>query len=412
MNDMQLLLVAGLAAIAAGASLFGLYSIIRQRRKRRGNVPAADAAGSLPYRRVDALLTPSERALYRILCPIAETVGAEVFAKVRLDDVIQVRKGAAKYEVHRSKVAACGIDFLLCDRQKLVPLLALQMDGIARGRTNREEHERFLMQALDAVGVPIFRVPARASYDVEEIGALVHEQVGGPWDRPGTTPVQIAPEGGPVVPQQEEPTVSYVQAGDQAPGTAGVDSIPNWLDPTPVPPAWPAAVDAVGAPEEDPPAVAAPAEAGEDLELTLVPELSLAAAVDSAPEWDGPSGDSLDEETPPPAFELPEAPAVNAPTPTESEAAPADTPAFGTEDEMPAEDAAGSHDDPPQADPAPAAQVACDAAQPAEDSAPAAGAAPCPACGRPLVPMQDVDTGEIVLACSGYPECTYISPAS
>jgi len=329
MNELQLLVVAVLAAIASGASLFGLYWILRQSRRRESSRVAAEA-GPLPYRRVDALLTPSERALYRVLRPIAESAGADVFPKVRLDDVVQVRKGASDYQAHRSWIRACGVDFVLCDHEKLVPLLALQMEGIARDRDSREANERFLPQALEAVGIGFLKIPARASYDVEEIGALIHEQLASARGHP----------------EAEEP--------------------PN----------LPANLSAALAPEQRTPAAEAPGQAAGSDALPSWPDLSAPTATQGAAPSERLEGHG---------------PLAAVGSPAEGEAEPS----LPDDAALPPE---------PRRSPRPS--------EAATDQADLDAEARCPVCGQPLVPMQDMDTGEIVLACSRYPECTYVGRAS
>ncbi len=386
MNQLQMLLVAGLAAVASGASLFGLLWILRQRRRPKAGAPAPTATGPLPYRRVEALLTASERALYRVLRPIAETAGAELFVKVRLDDVVQVRRGAADYEAHCSRLAACGIDFLLCDRDKLVPLLAIQVEGLARERHSRDEDDRCLMQALDAVDIGFLRIPARASYDVEELGALVTEQLanaplsataaaapaaGAGWDEVlGSVGQGVEGDGGAASPAQGAPS----------------NPVPTWLD---SPPPWHAQGPGTGERPLD-------AEAGE------------------AEAWPAPLRDA----DPPPEPAEEELAQFSVPALQEGSPLPVEVPAL-REEAPPAVDVPTVHLDALSPDGAAAAEQSGEPAttddpghQPAEPPAAegAAVAGQCPFCGRQLVPMQDVDSGEIVIACSGYPQCVYVAP--
>jgi len=369
MNQFELLLVAGLAAIASGASLFGLYWILRQKRRPQNRPEAAKQAEPLPYRRVEALLTPSERALFRVLRPIAESAGADVFAKVRLDDVVQVRKGAKDFEAHRSQIAACGIDFLLCDREKLAPLLALQVEGIARERGARGERERALLQALDAVGIAFFKIPAQATYDIEELGALIHEQLAHAKGKPDAASGSRE-EATPVA----EPAATAI-AGEQASQPAPDAPVPYWLDEMPASPAGLAGTDPAAMPDGTPLDAAEPeADDGPD------------PAPDGAPSPAAALSGSIEQGAWPPSMGDEGAPAL-----AEGPAALDEVPAL-----QPAPEPGASDPAPRTGDPSP---------EPALTGL-------CPACGHPLVPMQDVETGEIVIACSRYPECGYIAPAS
>jgi len=373
MTNAQLALVAALAAIASGASLFGLFWILRQRRQAEPRTQPVEAGGPLPYRRTDALLTASERALYRALRPVAESAGAEVFPKVRLDDVIQVRKGAADYSLHRSRIAACGIDFLLCDQSRFVPLLAVQVEGIARDREKGEGLERFLPEALEAVGVGFLQVPARASYDEEELGALVHEQLAGASSRAD----EAAALGG--------------LGGAPRPAPRAT---PYWLD------SFPAAAPRAGASEP-----AGDALGSEEEESPALAPDSAAALADSP--W---VSERLGEE--PALSPTSAAPGDSLWLPPDEEEGAAQAEALpgpqAPEEAQPP--LAGEPLLPPAEEPRPADLSPEPPALPAVTGQDADAEARCPVCGQPLLPMQDVDTGEIVMACSRYPECAYVSP--
>lgn len=350
MNGPWLLIAAILSAIAALASLVGLLAVARQRVFPKSGSQADDddeataiAAGPLPYRQVEALLSPSERALHSVLRPIAETEGAAILAKVHLGAVVQVRRGAQDYETHVGKIDAHRIDFLLCEMHKLVPLLAVQMDG--GPRADDREHDRFLAQTLAAVGLPLLRIPVRASYEPEEISVLVAAQLSRGWAppaaatepdstlppypaSPSTVPTGLPPAEAEVLPAVVGAVPAIAEQESEQPSSAHTvaEPVPSWLTP-PDQPAVPALV--VSGPD-----VAAPSPVE-----TQVPALAAMGPDSSALEPAAGEGEATD----------------------------------------------------------------CPPALAAADERPSL----CPSCGRPLVEMQDVDTGEVVLACQRYPECQY-----
>ncbi|HOG45391.1 MAG TPA: DUF2726 domain-containing protein [Anaerolineae bacterium] len=311
MNDSMLVFAAALSAVAALASLAGLFAVLRQRISPAAEPAArADAGSPLPYRRVEALLAPSERALYNVLLPLARAHGAAVFVKVHLADLVQVRRGARAYERHVDQIGKRRVDVVLCDEERLVPLVAVQLDGTTRGAASRGKQDELIAETLAAVGLPLVRLPARASYQADEVAALVE--------------VQLAP-------QRHEP------------------------------PALPGATDAV----LEPPAGWLPslfdstAQANAQVPEPL-PGEEAAALVEAPP---AALGTEADADIQVPALLGVELPAEAEPTEPEH-AAPAE-PALSQ------------------------------------------GTPVCPDCGHALMEMQDIDTGEIVLACSRYPECQY-----
>lgn len=129
---------------------------------------ASAEAEPLPYRRKDCLLSPAERSFFGVL---EQTVGAEhrLFAKVRIADIIEVRKGTDSWQRHFNRISAKHIDFLLCDTDSLRPILAIELDDSSHQRGKRIERDSFVDEALAAAGLRLLRVKARAAYNVEEV---------------------------------------------------------------------------------------------------------------------------------------------------------------------------------------------------------------------------------------------------
>jgi hypothetical protein len=140
--------------------LFGPDSASRRR--------AAPLDGPLPYRRRDYLFTKAERSFYGVL---EQAVGDRyrIFAKVGVDDILWIDKGTGSHQTWRNKIDRKHIDFLLCDRDAIRPLIALELDDRSHERADRAERDHFLDQAFAAAGLPLLRVPAQHAYNVEAV---------------------------------------------------------------------------------------------------------------------------------------------------------------------------------------------------------------------------------------------------
>ena len=124
----------------------------------------------LPYVPAATLLSPAERAFYHVL---REAVADEyeLFAKVRLGDILQVKSGVAG----KRRLAAFGrisskhADFVLCDPRTFGIVGVVELDDRSHQLPARRERDRFFDAALAVASVPIVRVPVQRRYSPEAL---------------------------------------------------------------------------------------------------------------------------------------------------------------------------------------------------------------------------------------------------
>jgi len=148
-----------------------------QRYAPTTEAPAAEPASfttDVPYRRCERLLVGPERALYDALL-VAAADHHRVFAKVRLSDVIALPPEVPHRWAHWSRIAQKQVDFLLCDRVALAPLLVLEVEPPA-GAPHGDERDEFVVAALAAAGIPVLRLPARNVYAPEQLAKAMRER--------------------------------------------------------------------------------------------------------------------------------------------------------------------------------------------------------------------------------------------
>jgi hypothetical protein len=122
-------------------------------------------ATALPYRRKDWLLSAAERSFFGVLI---EAVRDRyfIFAKVRLVDLVWLPKETESRQSHLNRVLSKHVDFVLCDRDSVRPLLCIELDDASHGRADRKERDTFLDAALNAAGLPLLHVRASKAYNV------------------------------------------------------------------------------------------------------------------------------------------------------------------------------------------------------------------------------------------------------
>ena len=139
----------------------------------------------LPYQCVESLMTHAERSFYGVLLMAADGQ-IQVFSKVRLADIISVKKGTEKRQSHFNRIQSKHVDFLLCDPDDTRPLLVIELDDASHKRAERKDRDAFVDQALDAAGLPILRIPAQRTYSPNELAASINECLAPPHEAPSS----------------------------------------------------------------------------------------------------------------------------------------------------------------------------------------------------------------------------------
>ncbi|HMO13133.1 MAG TPA: DUF2726 domain-containing protein [Pirellulaceae bacterium] len=130
------------------------------------------SAPQFPYHCKDYLFTKGERAFFDVLCA---AVGNDylIFSKVRLADLIFVRRGTEKRQAYFNRIQSKHVDFVICSRDVVRPLLAIELDDASHEREDRQERDGFVDSALAAAKLPILHIKARASYDARSLRAAI-----------------------------------------------------------------------------------------------------------------------------------------------------------------------------------------------------------------------------------------------
>ena len=126
----------------------------------------------LPYETRKALVTKSELRFYKSLRK-ATLDDWEVFAMVRIADLLKVTQHANKRRTWLNKILSKHIDFVLCDPNTLEALVAIELDDVSHQRPERIERDKFVNLAFESAGLPLLRIPVESSYKAREIRDLI-----------------------------------------------------------------------------------------------------------------------------------------------------------------------------------------------------------------------------------------------
>ena len=126
----------------------------------------------LPYEPRKALVTKSELRFYRSLQK-AVMDDWEIFAMVRIADLIKVQKNSTKYRTWLNKILSKHIDFVLCNPATLEVVCAIELDDVSHLRPDRVERDKFVNHAFESAGLPLLRIPVEKAYKATEVRDLI-----------------------------------------------------------------------------------------------------------------------------------------------------------------------------------------------------------------------------------------------
>lgn len=150
----------GLAVLFAGILLLRMWS----------------SPGRLPYQARGQLVTKSELRFYKSLQKAVQD-DWEIFAMVRIADLLRVEKGEPNRRKWLNKILAKHIDFVLCDPGSLEPICCIELDDPSHNRKDRIERDIFVNDAFASADLPLLRIATQSSYRSREIRELIDEVV-------------------------------------------------------------------------------------------------------------------------------------------------------------------------------------------------------------------------------------------
>jgi hypothetical protein len=172
-----MVLLVGLLVLFLVCALI-LGGIVRLVSKSAGRasptISANQEFATLPYAKTKYFFSAAERSFYEILRRLVP--GHTVFAKVRLADLVYVRKGTAAWQSYFNRIDRKHIDFILCNAD-LSPVMAIELDDCSHDDEDRQSRDRFVDQVLGSVGLPIIRVRAKHAYKREEVRRMLSPHV-------------------------------------------------------------------------------------------------------------------------------------------------------------------------------------------------------------------------------------------
>lgn len=129
-----------------------------------------------PYEKIESLVTSTERAFLIALLSVVDA-NTYVFSKVRLADIVKVKKGTKDYIKYFSKIQSKHVDFLLCDSVDFSPVLAIELDDPSHDSEDAKARDDVKNNVLDAASIPLLRIKPKKNYNLNNLKRAIDEQI-------------------------------------------------------------------------------------------------------------------------------------------------------------------------------------------------------------------------------------------
>ena len=141
--------------------------------EEKKKLPGSSESIEYPYERIERLLTPAERSFFGVLNLACRKRGVFISCKVRLADLVSVRKGAEQPRAAFNRIQSKHLDFVICRATDTEPLVAIELDDKSHSQKGRVKRDEFLEACLQSAGLPLHREKAAKAYSPEAVKAAL-----------------------------------------------------------------------------------------------------------------------------------------------------------------------------------------------------------------------------------------------
>lgn len=96
---------------------------------------------------------------YKQLLPITDSLNLTIFTKVRLADIITIKKGVSKSEWQSAfnRIQSKHFDFVIVQSQTLDVVCVIELDDKSHDREKAVKNDTFKNKTLETVKIPLIR---------------------------------------------------------------------------------------------------------------------------------------------------------------------------------------------------------------------------------------------------------------
>lgn len=128
------------------------------------------------YTRKDFLISRPEHEFFDIL---VEILGGKyhIFTQVHLPTILDHKIKGQTWKAAFGHINGKSVDFVICDKAYVKPLLTIELDDRSHERLDRIERDSEVERMLQEAGMPLLRFGNNGNFNKEEIKKLVLEKL-------------------------------------------------------------------------------------------------------------------------------------------------------------------------------------------------------------------------------------------
>ena len=122
---------------------------------------------------------PTEYEFYKLLRE--DILGERFVAMVQIPVLCLVgvrRRHEPGWLAHFGRIKSKRIDYLICRKENLKPLLALELDGSTHDKEDRQERDIFINSVFASVGLPVLHVFLQSAWNKAAVALSIAKKLG------------------------------------------------------------------------------------------------------------------------------------------------------------------------------------------------------------------------------------------
>lgn len=128
------------------------------------------------YKRKDFLMSRAEHEFFDILI-YAVADKYYVFPQIHLPTILDNKVVGQNWKGAFRHIDEKSVDFVVCDKAYIKPLLAIELDDRSHERRDRQNRDGEVGRILNGAGLPLLRFSNNGNFNKEEIKRLVLEKL-------------------------------------------------------------------------------------------------------------------------------------------------------------------------------------------------------------------------------------------